>query len=68
MKEGLDRLAAEQAQAGQSSDLFDVVQRFLDDGPKTGAGRRSVCPCSQALEEFDSKLPPPKRPASRSCP
>jgi len=59
MKEGLDRLAAEQAQAGQSSDLFDVVQRFLDDGPKQEQGEDPFARAARALEEFDSKLPLP---------
>jgi N utilization substance protein A len=59
MKEGLDRLAAEQAQAGRSTDLFDVVQRFLDDGPVQEQGEDPFARAAKALEELDSKLPLP---------
>ncbi len=68
MKEGLDRLAAEQAQAGQSSDLFDVVQRFLDDGPKQEQGEDPFARAARALEEFDSKLPPPEETGESELP
>ncbi len=57
MKEGLDRLAAEQAQAGRSADLFDVVQRFLDDGPAQPPAEDLLSRAARALEEIDSKAP-----------
>jgi len=57
MKEGLDRLAAEQAQAGRSADLFDVVQRFLEDGQTQEPSEDLLSRAARALEEIDSKAP-----------
>ncbi len=58
MREGIDRLAAEQAREGRSADLFDVVQRFLEDDKKPAPQTEDLfAKAAQALEEQDSQLP-----------
>ena len=56
MHEGIDRLAAEQAREGRSTDLFDVVQRFLEDDKKPAPQTEDLfAKAAQALEEQDSQ-------------
>ncbi len=59
MKEGLDRLAAEQAQQSRATDLFAVVERFLqdEDQPPVQApiGEDLLSKAARALEEQASR-------------
>ncbi len=60
MKEGLDRLAAEQAQQSRATDLFSVVERFLQDEeqpPVQAAplGEDLLSKAARALEEQASR-------------
>jgi transcription termination/antitermination protein NusA len=58
MSEGIDRLAAEQAREGRSTDLFDVVQRFLEDDKKPQPQTEDLFSrAARALEEQDSQTP-----------
>ena len=50
MKEGIDRLAAEQAQRNRASDLFSVVERFLQDDEKPSMGEDLLSKAARALE------------------
>ena len=42
MREGIDRLAEEQARDGRATDLFDVVQRFLEEDKKPQPQREDL--------------------------
>jgi len=56
MKEGLDRLAVEQAQRTRGADLFSVVERFLQDDetpPVTGLGEDLLSKAARALENVE---------------
>lgn len=56
MQEGIDRLAEEQAREGRTSDLFDVVQRFLEDDKKPQPQKEDLfARAAQALEEQESQ-------------
>ncbi|RIK56418.1 MAG: transcription termination/antitermination protein NusA [Chloroflexi bacterium] len=59
MKEGLDRLAAEQAQQSRAVDLFSVVERFLqDEEPPTiqpPLGEDLLSKAARALEEMEGR-------------
>lgn len=59
MKEGLDRLAAEQSQQSRTTDLFSVVERFLQDEthPPIPApvGEDMLSKAARALEELESR-------------
>jgi N utilization substance protein A len=58
MREGIDKLAEEQAREGRSGDLLDVVQRFLDEDKKPLPQREDLfARAAQALEEQESQLP-----------
>jgi len=58
MREGIDELAAQQAREGRSTDLFDVVQRFLEDDKKPQPKTEDLfAKAMQALEEQDSQTP-----------
>jgi N utilization substance protein A len=58
MREGIDELAAKQAREGRSTDLFDVVQRFLEDDKKPQPKTEDLfARAMQALEEQDSQGP-----------
>lgn len=50
MKEGIDRLAAEQAQRNRASDLFSVVERFLQEDEKPPVGEDLLSKAARALE------------------
>jgi N utilization substance protein A len=79
MKEGLDRLAAEQAQKSRSADLFSVVERFLQEEeqpPVLDIGEDLLSKAARALENMEPRnersesleLPPlemPELPAER---
>ena len=54
IKEGLDRLAAEQAQASRPTDLFEVVQRFLKEDGQPAAGEDLLSKAAKAVEEMDN--------------
>jgi N utilization substance protein A len=56
MKEGLDRLAAEQAQKSRSADLFSVVERFLQEDeqpPVLNIGDDLLSKAARALENME---------------
>lgn len=58
MKEGLDRLAAEQAQKTRSADLFSVVERFLQEEeqpPVIGVGEDALSKAARALEGMEPR-------------
>ena len=58
MKEGLDRLAAEQAQKSRSADLFSVVERFLQEDEKAPAaniGEDLLSKAARALENIEPR-------------
>jgi N utilization substance protein A len=58
MKEGLDRLAAEQAQKTRSADLFSVVERFLQEEEQpsvTGLGEDALSKAARALEGMEPR-------------
>jgi N utilization substance protein A len=58
MKEGLDRLAVEQAQKSRSADLFSVVERFLQDEeqpPVVNAGEDLLSKAARALENMEPR-------------
>jgi N utilization substance protein A len=58
MKEGLDRLAAEQSQKSRSSDLFAVVERFLQDDekpPVAQTGEDLLSKAARALEDMEPR-------------
>ena len=59
MREGIDRLAAEQAREGRSTDLFDVVQRFLEEDkqPQKQPTEDLFAKAARAVEEQDSQAP-----------
>lgn len=58
MREGIDKLAEEQAREGHSGDLLDVVQRFLDEDKKPLPQTEDLfARAAQALEEQESQLP-----------
>jgi len=60
MREGIDRLAEEQAREGRSSDLFDVVQRFLEEDKKPAPQKEDLfAKAAQALEEQESQRQTP---------
>ena len=68
MKEGLDRLATEQAQKTRSADLFSVVERFLQDEehpPVTSIGEDMLSKAARALENME---PRPERSESLELP
>lgn len=50
-KEGIDRLAAEQAQRSRAHDLFSVVERFLQDDVKPPVGEDLLSKAARALEK-----------------
>lgn len=50
-KEGIDRLAAEQAQRSRAQDLFSVVERFLQDDEKPPVGEDLLSKAARALEK-----------------
>jgi len=59
MKEGLDRLAAEQTQKSRSADLFSVVERFLQDDEQpavTGIGEDMLSKAARALENMEPRV------------
>ena len=80
MKEGLDRLAAEQMQKSRSADLFSVVERFLQEdekAPAANAGEDLLSKAARALEGTETRpetsetaelpaLEMPEMPADRS--
>ncbi len=69
MKEGLDRLVAEQAQASRPNDLFAVVERFLKDEEKAPAGEDLLSKAAKALEEIDNaNVPTAESPADELPP
>jgi N utilization substance protein A len=58
MKEGLDRLAAEQMQKSRSADLFSVVERFLqeeDQAPAVSIGEDLLSKAARALENIEPR-------------
>jgi N utilization substance protein A len=59
MKEGLDRLAAEQAQQSRAVDLFSVVERFLQDDEQPAVqapvGEDLLSKAARALEEMEGR-------------
>lgn len=55
-KEGIDRLAAEQAQRSRAADLFSVVERFLQDEDQPAVGEDLLSKAARALEERGSDL------------
>lgn len=58
MKEGLDRLAAEQTQKNRSADLFSVVERFLQDeetAPAVSMGEDLLSKAARALENMEPR-------------
>jgi N utilization substance protein A len=58
MKEGLDRLAAEQAQKTRSADLFSVVERFLQEEeqpPAVSMGEDLLSKAARALENMEPR-------------
>jgi N utilization substance protein A len=58
MKEGLDRLAAEQAQKTRSADLFSVVERFLQEDeqpPAVSIGEDLLSKAARALENREPR-------------
>ncbi len=58
MKEGLDRLAAEQMQKSRSADLFSVVERFLQEeeqAPAAGLGEDLLSKAARALESMEPR-------------
>jgi N utilization substance protein A len=58
MKEGLDRLAAEQAQKSRSADLFSVVERFLQEEeqpPVLDIGEDLLSKAARALENMEPR-------------
>src|SRR5690606_14259527 len=58
MKEGLDRLAAEQTQKNRSADLFSVVERFLQDedqAPAVNIGDDLLSKAARALEGMEPR-------------
>jgi len=55
MKEGLDRLAAEQAQKTRRTDLFTMAERFLQDDEKPPIGEDLLSKAARALEEMESR-------------
>jgi N utilization substance protein A len=58
MKEGLDRLAAEQAQKTRSADLFSVVERFLQEDeqpPAVSMGEDLLSKAARALENMEPR-------------
>ncbi|MCC6169445.1 MAG: transcription termination/antitermination protein NusA [Caldilineaceae bacterium] len=59
MKEGLDRLAAEQAQQSRAVDLFSVVERFLQDEEQPAIqpslGEDLLSKAARALEEMEGR-------------
>jgi N utilization substance protein A len=65
MKEGLDRLAAEQAQQHRAADLFSVVERFLQDEgtPPPPVGEDLLSKAARALEERESRSAEPAQEA-----
>lgn len=73
-KEGIDRLAAEQAQRSRAADLFSVVERFLQDEDQPAVSEDLLSKAARALEERGgdaeaSELPPlemPEMPADRA--
>lgn len=58
MKEGLDRLAAEQAQKTRSADLFSVVERFLqeEETPPPSIGEDLLSKAARALENMEPRI------------
>jgi N utilization substance protein A len=62
MKEGLDRLAIEQNQKSRSSDLFSVVERFLQDDETPPAtlqtGEDLLSKAARALEDLGTRETP----------
>jgi len=59
MKEGLDRLAAEQTQKSRSADLFSVVERFLQEdeqAPVVGMGEDLLSKAARALENMEPRV------------
>jgi N utilization substance protein A len=62
MKEGLDRLAAEQAQQSRAADLFSVVERFLQEDEQPARpevsqpiGEDLLSKAARALEQMESR-------------
>jgi transcription termination/antitermination protein NusA len=57
MKEGLDRLAVEQPTKGRSSDLFSVVERFLQDEetPPVSMEEDLLSKAARALENMEPR-------------
>jgi N utilization substance protein A len=58
MKEGLDRLAAEQTQKSRSADLFSVVERFLQEDeqpPAVSMGEDLLSKAARALENMEPR-------------
>jgi N utilization substance protein A len=58
MKEGLDRLAAEQTQKSRSADLFSVVERFLQEEehpPTVEIGDDLLSKAARALENMEPR-------------
>ncbi len=58
MKEGLDRLATEQSQRSRSSDLFSVVERFLQDDETPAVmqtGEDLLSKAARALENLEPR-------------
>lgn len=58
MKEGLDRLAAEQTQKSRSADLFSVVERFLQEDeqpPVLNIGEDLLSKAARALENMEPR-------------
>jgi N utilization substance protein A len=58
MKEGLDRLAAEQSQKSRSADLFSVVERFLQEEEQPSAlnvGEDLLSKAARALENMEPR-------------
>ena len=63
MKEGLDRLAAEQAKQSRATDIFAVAERFLQDEEPPlvvpPLGEDLLSKAARALEEMDSRAAEP---------
>ncbi len=57
MKEGLDRLVVEQNQKSRSSDLFSVVERFLqdDEKPAVSLSEDLLSKAARSLEEMEPR-------------
>jgi transcription termination/antitermination protein NusA len=71
MKEGLDRLAAEQAQKTRSADLFSVVERFLQDedqAPVVNIGEDLLSKAARALENMEPRQERSERAEARDLP